>query len=148
MTAEVFLDSNVLLYSCSAAPDDIGKRQVAEDLILNRPFALSAQVLQEFIANALRKPRLGITESNIDATLQMAAMVRVQPVTLELVVSAVMLRRRFQLSQWDATILAAAVELGCHTVYSEDMNDGQDYGGIRVVNPFKLLSSDTEHKSL
>lgn len=137
MTAEVFLDSNVLLYSCSAAPDDAGKRQVAEDLILNRPFALSAQVLQEFIANALRKPRLGITESNIDATLQMAAMVRVQPVTLELVVSAVMLRRRFQLSQWDATIIAAASELGCKTVYSEDMNDGQDYGGVRVVNPFK-----------
>lgn len=137
MTAEVFLDSNVLLYSCSAAPDDAGKRQVAEDLILNRPFAISAQVLQEFIANALRKPRLGITESNIDATLQLAAMVRVQPVTHELVVSAVMLRRRFQLSQWDATIIAAAAELGCKTVYSEDMNDGQDYAGVRVENPFK-----------
>jgi predicted nucleic acid-binding protein len=137
MTAEVFLDSNALLYSCSAAPDDAGKRQAAEDLILNRPFALSAQVLQEFIANALRKPRLGITESNIDATLQMAAMVRVQPVTHELVISAVILRRRFQLSQWDATIIAAAAELGCKTVYSEDMNDGQDYGGVRVVNPFK-----------
>jgi predicted nucleic acid-binding protein len=137
MTAEVFLDSNVLLYSCSAAPGDAGKRQVAEDLILNRPFAISAQVLQEFIANALRKPRLGITESNIEATLQMAAMVRVQPVTHELVVSSVMLRRRFQLSQWDATIIAAAVELGCPTVYSEDMGDGQDYAGVRVVNPFK-----------
>lgn len=48
-----------------------------------------------------------------------------------------MLRRRFQLSQWDATIIAAAVELGCPTVYSEDMSDGQDYGGVRVVNPFK-----------
>ena len=137
MTGEVFLDSNVLLYSCSAAADDAGKRQVAENLILNRPFAISAQVLQEFIANALRKPRLGITESNIDATLQMAAMVRVQPITYELIVSAVMLRRRFRLSQWDATILAAAAELGCPTVYSEDMNHGQDYGGVRVVNPFK-----------
>lgn len=137
MTAEVFLDSNVLLYSCSAAPADAAKRQVAADLILNRPFAISAQVLQEFIANALRKPRLGITESNIEATLQMAAMVRVQPVTHELVVSAVMLRRRFQLSQWDATIIAAAVELGCPTVYSEDMSDGQVYGGVQVVNPFK-----------
>ena len=137
MTAEVFLDSNVLLYSCSAAAEDAGKRQVAENLILNHPFAISAQVLQEFIANALRKPRLGITESNIDATLQMAAMVRVQPVTHELVVSAVMLRRRFHVSQWDATIIAAAAELGCTTVYSEDMNDGQDYGGVSVVNPFK-----------
>jgi predicted nucleic acid-binding protein len=137
MTGEVFLDSNVLLYSCSAAAADAGKRQVAEDLILNRPFAISAQVLQEFIANALRKPRLGITESNIDATLQLAAMVRVQPVTHELVISATMLRRRFQLSQWDATIIAAAAELRCNTVYSEDMNDGQDYAGVRVVNPFK-----------
>lgn len=137
MIAEVFLDTNVLLYSCSAAPDDAEKRQVAEELILNRPFAISAQVLQEFIANALRKPQLGITESNIDATLQMAALVRVQSINHELVISAVMFRRRYQLSQWDATILAAAAELGCETVYSEDMNDGQDYGGIHVVNPFK-----------
>ena len=139
MSGEVFLDSNVLLYSCSAAPEDAGKRKVAENLILNNPFAISTQVLQEYIANALRKPRLGITESNIDATLEMAAMVRVQPVTFELVVSAVMLRRRFQLSQWDATIIAAAAELGCQTVYSEDMNHGQDYGGVHVVNPFREI---------
>ncbi len=43
----------------------------------------------------------------------------------------------FQLSQGNATIIAAAVELGCPTVYSEDMSDGQDDGGVRVVNPFR-----------
>jgi predicted nucleic acid-binding protein len=67
----------------------------------------------------------------------MAALVRVQPITHELVVSAVVLRRRFQLSQWDATIIAAALELGCPTIYSEDMNDGQLYAGVRIINPFK-----------
>jgi predicted nucleic acid-binding protein len=144
MTGEVFLDSNVLLYSCSAAPEDSAKRRVAENLILNHPFAISAQVLQEFIANALRKPRLGITEANIDATLQLASMVRVQAVTHELVISAVTLRRRFKLSQWDATIVAAAAELSCKMVYSEDMNDGQDYAGVRVVNPFKSISKIDE----
>lgn len=137
MTAEVFLDSNVLLYACSAAPDDAEKRRVAEDLMLGHPFALSAQVLQEFITNALRKPRLGISEENIDAALQMASLVRVQSITRELVLSAVALRRRYKMSQWDATILAAAMALGCDVVYSEDMNDGQDYGGVRVINPFK-----------
>jgi predicted nucleic acid-binding protein len=137
MNGEVFLDSNILLYACSAAREDADKRKLAEDLILNRPFAISTQVLQEFIANALRKPRLGITESNIDATLQMAAMVRVQPITLEVVVAAVILRRRYPLSHWDATIVAAAAELGCDTIYSEDMSDGREYGGVRVVNPFK-----------
>ena len=137
MTGEAFLDSNVLLYACSAAPDDARKRLVAADLIRNGSFALSAQVLQEFIANALRKPRLGITEANIDATLKMAAMVRVQPITHELVISAVILRRKFQVSHWDATIIAAAQNLGCEILYSEDMNDGQNYGGVTVVNPFK-----------
>ena len=61
-----------------------------------------------------------------------------QPITHEIVVAAVILRRRFQLAQWDATILAAAAELGCSTVYSEDMNDDQAYDGVRVVNPFKV----------
>ncbi len=136
MIADVFLDSNVLLYACSSAPEDAVKRRVAEDLILNTSFGLSAQVLQEFIANALRKKSLGITETNIDATLELAAQVRVLPISHEVVISAVILRRRFQLSHWDATIIAAAAELGCKTVYSEDMSHGQDYGGVRVINPF------------
>ena len=136
MNDEVFLDTNVLLYACSAAPADAAKRRVAEDIMLKQPFALSAQVLQEFIANALRKPSLGISEANIDATLRMATMVRVQPVTHELVISAVILRRKFRISQWDATIIAAAQSLGCATVYSEDLNHGQDYGAVRVTNPF------------
>jgi predicted nucleic acid-binding protein len=137
MTGEVFLDTNLLLYACSSAPEDATKRRIAEDLMLDGSFALSAQVLQEFIANALRKPRLGISEGNIDATLQLASLVRVQAITRELVLSAVALRRRYPLSQWDATILAAAKELGCEVVYSEDMNHGQDYGGVRVINPFR-----------
>jgi predicted nucleic acid-binding protein len=40
------------------------------------------------------------------------------------------------ISYWDAAIVAAAKKLGCHTLYSEDLNDGQDYDGVTVVNPF------------
>jgi predicted nucleic acid-binding protein len=141
MIAEAFLDANVLLYACSSAPDDRAKQQRAEHLILNTSFALSAQVLQEFIANALRKKSLGITEANIDATLELASHVRVLPITHELIVTAVTLRRRFQLSHWDSTIVAAAQELGCKTLYSEDLSHGQDYGGVRVQNPFLRADS-------
>ena len=136
MTAEVFLDSNVLLYACSTAPADAEKQGKAERLILDTDFALSAQVLQEFIYNALRKKALGISESGIDATLELSGHVPVLPVTRELVMSAIILRRRFQLSHWDATLLAAAQELRCHTLFTEDLNAGQDYDGVRVVNPF------------
>lgn len=137
MSAEVFLDANILLYASSAAPADAEKRERAQTLMIEERFALSAQVLQEFIANALRKKSLGLTEANIDATLELASHVPVQPITRELIVEAVALRRRYQISHWDATILAAARELGCHTLYSEDLSHGQDYEGVRVVNPFR-----------
>lgn len=137
MTAEVFLDSNVLLYACSAAPADANKQAVAEQLILDTHFALSAQVLQEFIANALWKPALGISEHQIDATLELAGHVPVLPITHELVLAATTLRRRLRLSHWDSTIVAAARELACHTLYTEDLNHRQDYDGVQAINPFR-----------
>ncbi|MGA0334358.1 MAG: PIN domain-containing protein [Kiritimatiellia bacterium] len=136
MAAEVFLDSNILLYACSNAAADAEKKAVASRLILETDFGLSAQVMQEFIANALRKKELGISESGINAAMELCGQVQVLPVTRELVISAILLRRQFQLSHWDITILAAARELGCHTLYSEDFNPGQDYDGVQDVNPF------------
>ena len=55
--------------------------------------------------------------------------------------AAVDLHQRFQVSYWDAAILAAAKRLGCHTVFSEDMNDGQSYDGVTVVNPFRGMTT-------
>lgn len=137
MTAEVFLDSNILLYACSAATADAEKKSIAGRLIMETDFGLSAQVMQEFISNALRKKELGISESAIDATMELCGQVPVLPVTRELVIKAVILRRQFHLSHWDATILAAARELGCRTLYTEDLNHGQDYDGVQVINPFQ-----------
>jgi predicted nucleic acid-binding protein len=104
---------------------------------LTVPFATSAQVLQEYIANALSKKALGLDEHNIDAMLELLGWVEVLPITRELIIKAVPIRRRFGLSHWDATITAAALELGCKTLYTEDLNSGQDYGGVRASNPFQ-----------
>jgi predicted nucleic acid-binding protein len=46
-------------------------------------------------------------------------------------------RQRFQLSYWDAAIIEASRAMGCTQVLSEDLTDGQDYGGVRVANPFR-----------
>jgi predicted nucleic acid-binding protein len=140
MTAEVFLDSNILLYACSSATADEDKQAIAEKLILESNFAISAQVLQEFIANALKKKILGISESQIDATVELAGHVSVLPISHELIISAIILRRKLQISHWDACIIAAASALGCHTLYSEDLNHGQDYAGVKVINPFLNLT--------
>jgi len=50
--------------------------------------------------------------------------------------AALQIKNRYKLSYWDSAIIAAAVELGCQTVYSEDLNHGQSYAGVRVINPF------------
>ena len=136
MTAETFLDANVLLYASSNAAEDKTKRERAQALMIAAPFALSAQVLQEYIANALRKKQLGISETNIHAMLELAATATVLPISLELILASVKIRCKFQVYHWDATIIAAALELGCTTLYSEDLNHGQSYDGVQVVNPF------------
>jgi len=136
MIVEAFFDTNILLYAGSSAPADSGKQRIAEELLLTVPFALSAQVLQEYIANALGKKALGLNEDNITAILDALAIVEVLPITRELVIRSLQVRRRFQVSHWDASIIAAALELGCKILYTEDLNHDQDYGGVRAVNPF------------
>jgi predicted nucleic acid-binding protein len=62
---------------------------------------------------------------------------RVQDMTSAIMMAALDIRARFQLSYWDAAIIAAARAMGCSHVLSEDLSDGQDYGGVQVANPFR-----------
>jgi predicted nucleic acid-binding protein len=55
---------------------------------------------------------------------------------VDLFQSALALHLRHQISHWDALIVAAALQTGCRILYSEDINDGQDFEGVKVVNPF------------
>lgn len=61
----------------------------------------------------------------------------VQETTLGLVQAAMASRERFGLSSWDGATIEAARLLGCDEVLSEDLNDGQSYDGVTVVNPFR-----------
>ena len=132
-----FVDTNVLLYAASILPEEEAKRHRARKLLTEPDLAVSVQVLQEFYHQATRTTRPGrLSDDEAVRFLEPVLEMRVQPVTLGVFREAVAIRRRFRLSYWDAAILAAARVLGCHAVYSEDMSAEQDYGGIRVVNPF------------
>ena len=62
--------------------------------------------------------------------------VPIQETTFDLFRAAAAISRRFRLSYWDGAILAAARASGCDIVYSEDLSAEQDYGGLRVIDPF------------
>jgi predicted nucleic acid-binding protein len=136
MTAKFFVDTNVLLYAGSKAPEDQSKRQTARAILSRSDISLSAQVLQEFYAVAVTKQRLQITHEEALAVLEALAAFPICPITHELVLEAVAVRKRYQISYWDAAIIAAAKQMGCTTVYSEDLNPGQNYDGVTVINPF------------
>ena len=136
MRAEVFCDSNVLLYAASNAAEDAAKRVAARRVLALPGVGFSAQVLQEFYVNATRKQALRLSENEAAAILASLRGFPILPVTEELVFAAIEVKLRHQVSYWDAAIIAAAHALGARELYSEDLNSGQDYGGVRVVNPF------------
>jgi predicted nucleic acid-binding protein len=108
VTAQSFVDTNILIYAASNAPEDQAKRLAARDLLTQPDIGFSAQVLQEFYVAATGKKRLLMTHEDAVAVL--------------------------------GAILAAAKALGCQTLYSEDLSHGQEYDGVRVVNPFLTAS--------
>ena len=133
-----FADTNVLLYAISRDPAEQDKAKCASDILAGRDLALSVQVLQEFYVQATRASRPdAIGHSQAVRLIESFQRFPVQDLTSGIMMAALDARRRFQLSSWDAAIIEAARAMGCTQVLSEDLNDGQDYGGVRVTNPFR-----------
>lgn len=136
MTARCFADTNLFLYAASRDPVDAPRKAVARELLGQEDIGISAQVLQEFAHNASAKKRLGLEAEETETILHAMLEYPVLPVTGELVLEAFVLQQRYQISYWDAAIVAAARALGCKVLYTEDLNSGQDYGGVVARNPF------------
>jgi predicted nucleic acid-binding protein len=102
--------------------------------------AFSAQVLQEFYAAAIAKKHLQMTHDEAVAVLQSLAAFPVWPISRDLALDAIDAKQRFGISYWDAAIVTAAKQMGCQTLYSEDLNPGQVYDGVTVVNPFAVVT--------
>lgn len=137
MNAEAFIDTNVFLYALSDLPEEQAKGERARQLLLNEKWGWSVQVAGEFYhvaTSAKRKFRLehSLAMDYVKTWLKFPT-ASIQSST---VLKALQVKERFQVSYWDAAIIAAAQELGCGILYSEDLSDGQHYGGVRVVNPF------------
>jgi predicted nucleic acid-binding protein len=132
---EYLLDSNILIYAVSANVTELTKKKRAIELLAG-PFGISTQVLQEFCVTVLRKLDIPITPAE---ALEWLKRFEAQPcvvVDLLLIHAGISISQRYRINYWDGAILAAAERLGAEIVYTEDLNHGQSYGPVRVVNPF------------
>ena len=132
MSAE-FVDTNIVLYSLS---DDEDKREKALSILSEQP-ALSLQVLNE-AANVMRR-KLGFEITAIrEVLLRWLGESRVHPLAPSTLLSALAIAARYGFSHYDSLIIAAALESGCTTLYSEDLQHGQVIDQrLTVVNPFR-----------
>ena len=126
-----FFDTNVLV--CAFL--DVEKRTTALGLIADGG-TISAQVLNEFTNVARRKRERDWTEIERAVSVIRARFPDVVPLTADTHASALGLARDHGLPFYDALIVAAAIEAGCETLYSEDMQHGREFGGLTIVNPF------------
>ena len=127
-----FFDTNVPLYLLSG---DAAKAGRAEDLLAEGG-TISVQVLNEFVAVALRKHRASWPAIE-DLLSALKSLCRVEPLSLAVHVRAMGIAKRYRLHVYDACIAASAIEAGCSTLYSEDLQHGQSIDALNVINPFR-----------
>lgn len=137
-TSRDFFDTNVLVYGYDRR--DPAKRARALDLlgaaIESGTGIVSAQVLSEFFNVVTRRLPDPLSFEVAGTIVGEIAAMQVVEIDVALVQRAIGVCRRYGISYWDSLIVAAAERARCSRILSEDLNHGQSYNGVIVINPF------------
>jgi predicted nucleic acid-binding protein len=133
-----FIDTNILVYAhdISAGQKHAHARELIHDLWRSGKGCLSIQVLQEFYVSVTRKVARPLAPEAAAQIIADLSVWEVHRPGMEQVLDAIRLQQRYRTSFWDAMIVASAVDLGCETIWSEDLNRGQVYGWAIVSCPW------------
>ena len=147
MSVDCLLDTNVLVYAAAGRDAEETKRKRAVELIENEDFGLSAQVLQEFYVTVVRKIDVPLSVKQALEWIDQFDAFPCAAMDRELVKIAIELSERYQISYWDGAMIAATESLGAATLFSEDLNHGQLYGSVQVINPFQTEAGEAGARS-
>ncbi len=132
------MDTNVLVYAYDRR--DISKRSQAQELLTtgieDETAVISVQVLGEFFTVVTQRIQNPLSTEEAREAVNLIGILPVMALDLAMVRRAISTLLRYRISYWDALIIAAAERAGCARIFSEDLNSGQSYHGIVVVNPF------------
>ena len=137
-TSRNFLDTNVLVYGYDRRdPAKMARAlDLLSDAIESGTGVVSAQVLSEFFNVVTRRLPDPLSFEVAGTIVGEVAAMPVVETDLALIRRAIGACRRYGISYWDALIVAAAERAQCSRILSEDLNPGQSYNGVIVVNPF------------
>jgi len=135
-----FLDTNILIYAfdISTGQKHQKARALYDHLWASGGGYVSMQVLQEFYVSITRKAPNLLDVEQAALILRDLTKWHVHIPNANDIFAAIELQTHYKISFWDAMILRSAQQSGCGVLLSEDLSDAQDYGGVKVVNPFKV----------
>ena len=137
MIADCFFDTNVLIYAAIGHRSEPEKYRRAVELVETVNYSTSAQVLQEFYVNVVKHADIPLTPAKAAEWVAAISLKPCQEVDSGIVMRGIENAMRYQMSYWDGAIVAAAERLAVPTLFTEDLNHGQLYGTVRVINPFR-----------
>jgi len=133
-----FFDTNVLVYALDQS--DLRKKNLALNCFSNAlqhgTISLSTQVLHEFYNITTRKLHPALTAAQAQTYVKNLCAFAVIGSTAAAVIAAMDIVQRYQMQWWDALIVEAALRANAEVLYSEDLQHGQRFGALTVVNPF------------
>lgn len=130
-----FIDSNILVYANDVNAGDKQARAIDAITVCMKAGIgyISVQVLQEYANVALKK--LGQEPPVVLRQLKLLEALKIIIPSPKSVRRSVEISHTYQVSFWDAGIIAAAEDADCEIIFTEDLNPGQYYAGIEVLNP-------------
>jgi predicted nucleic acid-binding protein len=139
MSDKVFLDSNIIVYAYDKhEPKKLAKAQaLLKSGIAQESAVVSSQVLGEFFVVVTGRIKEPLSADEAMEIIEVLSVLPVVEIDLSLVKRAIQTHKTYGISYWDSLIVAAAECTGCRKLVSEDLNDGQEYNGIVVENPFR-----------
>jgi len=135
-----FVDTNILVYAhdVSAGDKQVRAKNLISNLWNSGYGCLSVQVLQEFYVTMVQKVARPVQPEAAVRIISDLSQWRLHLPEVDDVLEAIDIHQRNRLSFWDALIVCSAKKLGCAVLFTEDLNSGQFYEGIKAQNPFVL----------
>jgi predicted nucleic acid-binding protein len=140
MNAKVFVDTNVLVYSRDSSEPQKQEQAMAwmAHLWRTKTGHLSYQVLQEFYITVTAKLQPGLDPENARKDVRSLLVWQPSVVNDRVLENAWIIQDRFQISWWDAIVVSAAQLADCRYLLTEDLLENQEFGSLRVTNPFHV----------
>lgn len=134
----IFIDTNILVYAHDKSAGY--KNKISQELITyfwnNKKGFISTQVLQEFYVTITKKVKNPLKKDIASLLISDLGRWYVYRPDANDIIEAINIQKKYDLSFWDSLIICSAIKSNCDAIMSEDLNNGQKYEEILVVNPF------------